>query len=225
MDIFDLLFPKKCLACSAVGSYLCASCLAGLSAKRQTCPHCDRPSFCGKTHTGCARKLDLDGHRYLWEYKGVVRRAILTMKYKFAFDVAANLAEAASINLKTEPFFPKKTLLLPIPTHPIRRNWRGFNQSEAVGKLLAQKMGWGYEPNLLVKNKTTVAQTELKRQSRLTNLQNVFSLNPEKRFSKKMLFLLFDDVWTTGSTLKEACKVLKEAGADRVWGLTLAKTN
>lgn len=147
------------------------------------------------------------------------------MKYKFAFDIAANLAQLASKRLETEQPFAKKTLLLPIPTHPVRRNWRGFNQSEEVGKLLAQAMGWDYEPNLLVKKRTTVAQTELKRQARLNNLQNVFSLNPEKRFPKKTFFLLFDDIWTTGSTLKEACKVLKKAGADKVWGLTLAKTN
>jgi predicted amidophosphoribosyltransferase len=86
-------------------------------------------------------------------------------------------------------------------------------------------MGWGYKPNLLVKKRTTVAQTELKRQARLNNLQNVFSLNPEKHFPKKKFFLLFDDIWTTGSTLKEACKVLKQAGATKVCGLTLAKTN
>ena len=225
MNIFDLLFPKKCLGCPKVGNYLCDTCLVGLQAKRQTCPHCDRPSFRGKTHTGCVRKLALDGHYSLWEYKGVVRRALLTMKYKFAFDVAGDLAQLASKRLKMEQPFTKKTLLLPIPTHPLRRNWRGFNQSAVVGKLLAQAMGWDYEPNLLVKNRTTVAQTELKRQARLNNLQNVFSLNPEKHFPKKTFFLLFDDIWTTGSTLKEACKVLKKAGASKVWGLTLAKTN
>ena len=146
------------------------------------------------------------------------------MKYKFAFDIARDLADLASKRLKEDRVFIKKMILLPVPSHPLRKNWRGFNQAEAVGKALARAMGWGYEPDLLLKLRPTVAQTELRRDARLINLQNAFSLNPATSIPKKTV-ILFDDIWTTGSTLKEACKALKQAGAKRVWGLTLAKTH
>lgn len=222
MDIFDLLFPKKCLTCSRAGRYLCWSCLAKLPLERQACPYCKGLSLNGKTHKRCLSKLGLDGHYYLWEYRGVVRKAILTMKYKFAFDIARDLVDLASNKLKKNPILGKKIILLPVPSHPLRKNWRGFNQSEAVGKPLAEAMGWEYKPNLLVKVRPTMAQTELKRGARLSNLQNAFSLNGGIAPGKRIV--LFDDIWTTGSTLKEACRELKKAGVKKVWGLTLAKT-
>jgi predicted amidophosphoribosyltransferase len=100
---------------------------------------------------------------------------------------------------------------------------RGFNQSEEIGKLVAREMGWGFVPDLLVKNKSTASQVELSVKERKENLQGVFSLSPNISISECPSIVLFDDVFTTGSTLKEAAKVLRHAGVEKVWGMTIAR--
>jgi predicted amidophosphoribosyltransferase len=84
-------------------------------------------------------------------------------------------------------------------------------------------MGWKFIPDLLIKNKSTASQVELKGDDRRQNLHGVFSLNPSYILSTIPNILLFDDVFTTGSTLREAAKVLKRAGVEKVWGLTIAR--
>lgn len=225
MSILDFIFPKRCLGCGREGNYLCAKCLSEQTSIKQICPGCYKPSIDGLTHARCKRKLGLDGLTLAWKYEGVVRKAILAMKYKYAFDIAGELAKAAAGLLRNEPLLSKKDkLLVPIPAHGLRKNWRGFNQSEVIGKLLAREMGWGYEPNLLFKNTTTLPQTELKRKARLKNLRGTFALNSNRLVPSDCCIVLFDDVFTTGSTLKEACKVLKRAGVKKVLGITLART-
>lgn len=226
MSILDFIFPKKCLGCGREGNYLCFKCLSEQTSIKQICPGCYKPSIDGLTHVRCKRKLSLDGLTSTWEYEGVVRKAILTMKYKYAFDIAGEFAKAAAGRLRNEPVFSKNgKLLVPIPAHQLRKNWRGFNQSEEIGKLLAKNMGWQFIPDLLIKRKPTVSQTELKGKERRKNLKGVFTLNSNYSLVPSAYSLvLFDDVLTTGSTLKEACKVLKRSGFYSVWGLTLART-
>ena len=85
-------------------------------------------------------------------------------------------------------------------------------------------MGWEFIPGLLVKKAPTPPQTQLSRQERKKNVVGVFSLNPShKNVVLGNKLILFDDVWTTGFTLKEAAEVLKQAGAKSVWGLTLSR--
>lgn len=94
---------------------------------------------------------------------------------------------------------------------------------EEIGRRVALKMRWEFIPDLIVKRKTSPPQTELKRKERLGNIKGVFLIN-RKYFPLKLKpFLLFDDVWTTGSTIKEAAKTLKKAGVKEVWGLTMTK--
>ncbi len=121
----------------------------------------------------------------------------------------------------------KNVVLIPVPLHWQRKNWRGFNQAELLGKMIANKLGISYIPNLLLRIKNTKTQTLLKKEERLLNIKGAFSIN--KKFSTNSLLscnpniLLFDDVWTTGSTMKESAKVLKKQGFLKVWGLTLAR--
>ncbi len=187
-----------------------------------SCLECHRIALNGATHIKCRKKLSLDFTYSAWDYNGVVRRAILKMKYNFAFGIAKELAEKFIEKIKRDaPFLPRSAILIPIPLHKSRQNWRGFNQAGEMGKTIAQKMGWQYEADTLKRTKKTNPQAELKRKERAPNLFGAFSLNP--RFTAQDLpYVLFDDVLTTGSTLKEACKVFKQGGTRTVWGLTIA---
>lgn len=185
-----------------------------------TCPICNSISPYGVTHIRCRDPLGLDGRLSLWRYSKGIRKAITGMKYKFALEIAKELAEYAVKELRKKKLaFPKNSVLVPIPLYWHRQNWRGFNQSEEIGKLIAEKIGWDFDKDLLVRKASKKPQASLKIEERKTNIEGVFSLT--RRPDNNMPIILFDDVWTTGSTVREATRVLKEAGVKRVNCLTL----
>jgi len=116
--------------------------------------------------------------------------------------------------------------LVPIPLNKKRSNWRGFNQTELLGRMIASSFGWKFSSNLLLRKKFTKPQAGLGKKERRKNVKDAFAINPQfaKIKNDNLEVVIFDDVFTTGSTLKEACKVLKRNGFKTVWGLVLAKS-
>jgi ComF family protein len=105
---------------------------------------------------------------------------------------------------------------------------RGFNQAQLIVKTLAKTWQLPSSFKLLQRIKNTIPQAELKKADRIKNLQGAFAPDPrliqlgDKPLTGKNLIII-DDVWTTGSTLQEAAKVLHKLGAKKVWGLTIAR--
>lgn len=166
----------------------------------------------------------MDGVTSIWRHEGAVRRAILALKYKFATEIVGELSKIASdALLKYNIFVPKTELLVPIPMFWYRENFRGFNQSLELGKRIAESWGVDFEAKLLVKKKDTGSQTQLSGEGRRKNLTKSFEVNKSYQGKLPKSVILFDDVFTTGSTLNEASNVLKKAGAEYVWGLTLSR--
>ena len=236
MNIADLIYPKKCLQCDISGGYLCSECLKKVGPAKLFCLECLKPSIDGATHVRCKKPLSIDFAHSPWRYEGVIRGAILKLKYSFASDVADELSEAFCQKLKADVFIlPKDVVICPIPLHRLRQNWRGFNQSQELAKAVAKQLAWEYYPDLLIRKKFSKPQVELRGKQRKENVLGAFALsssfkspvmgssrseNPSGRRHKS--FVIFDDVLTTGSTIREAAKVLKRAGARTVWGLTIA---
>jgi len=224
MGILDLIFPKTCLGCGKPGGYICARCIAKVKIPRPICPACFRPSIKGSTHPACAGLLGLDGLVCLWDYDGVIRKAIIALKFKFATQIAREISIYASRRVQQFRLLPfKDAVLIPIPLYWYKKNARGFNQAEEVGRVIARNLGWKFINRILTKTTSTASQTELKRQRRLENIKGTFAVSVDFPISNYSTIVLFDDVWTTGSTLQEAARVLKLAGAKRVWGLTLSR--
>jgi competence protein ComFC len=228
MGILDLVFPKTCLGCGREGRYICSDCLAKVRLSKPICPYCEKASIDGFTHIKCAKKLGLDGLTSVWEYEGVVRKAVLSLKYKYSTEVGKELiSQLVNWLIGNKQAVPGANCLVPVPLFWYRQNVRGFNQSIEVGKTVAAQIGWKFVPDLLIKRKSTISQVELKGDDRRQNLKGVFSLNPSYQLTNQLInqssYVIFDDVFTTGSTLREAAKVLKRAGVEKVWGLTIAR--
>jgi len=226
MNLLDFVFPKVCLGCGREGAYICKNCLNRLPQLPSLCPICEKPSIDGVTHTRCLSPLALNGLISLWPYQGVVRRALIGLKYKFASEIAKEITVYLTAKLKHEPLLNFTDLILiPIPVHPLRKNWRGFNQAEIVGQSLAKYFGWRFCPDFLLRKKMTLPQTGLEGKERIENIRGVFTLNSSYKplITNHQSLVLFDDIWTTGSTVKEAAKVLKRSGISTVWGLTVAR--
>lgn len=116
----------------------------------------------------------------------------------------------------------KKINLIPIPLHKKRENQRGFNQAKLLAENIALYFNLPLLNNALIKTKATPPQADLKGRQRRENIKNAFScLSPDLVQNKTIL--LIDDVTTTGATLQQAAKVLKQAGARSVWSLVIAK--
>ncbi len=229
MNLLDLVFPKNCVSCGKDGSYFCSSCITLILPAELICPICAKPSLGGMTHPLCQEKFGLDG---LWSfglYRPPLKLAIQKLKYKWIKELAQNLNSIIfdSGQPDTKALFnqikkdPGTWLVTSIPLHWQRQNWRGFNQAQLLGKLLAQRLGIKYL-EALKKIKATKPQVSLSRDRRDQNLKNAFIIVNKEQLSAQN-YLLVDDVWTTGATIKECCRLLKRSGAKKVWGLTLAR--
>src|SRR6266705_6000285 len=83
MSLLDLLFPKYCVGCRALGSYLCANCFTSISfLDHDICVACQTPAFGGLTHPRCVKRYEIDGVFASLAYKGVVKRLVYQFKYK-----------------------------------------------------------------------------------------------------------------------------------------------
>lgn len=226
MTVLDFIFPKKCISCARGRRYICLLCIEKVRISKKSCIVCGQTSIDGVTHKRCKGPLGLDGAVSVWRYEKVARQAVIKLKYKFVSDIASELAYYIDSYLKDIYALPKSAILTPVPLHKSRKNWRGFNQTYVVGKILAKKRDWELIDDIVIRRIKTKPQTELKGKERVENVRGVFSINPNIKLTNKLInrsFIIFDDVWTTGTTLKEVCKVLKRNGVKNVWALTIAK--
>lgn len=221
MNFFlDFLFPKKCVNCGRFGSYICKVCFSKVEfVQNPVCPVCGRQAIGGKTHPGCRGRYKLDGLIAGIRYRGLVRKGIGKIKYRWVWDIAETF-----VDLMVEPLWrfdmPVDFVLVPIPLHKKRKNWRGFNQAELICQILAKRFKVGWQ-DALVRVRETKTQVGLSKDARRENIKDAFNLNGNRDIKGKNLILV-DDVFTTGATMAEACKVLKKAGAGGVWAMVLA---
>jgi len=218
--LLDFFFPRRCLGCGQWGHYFCQACRQQVKLiERPICSVCGHPAIGGKTHPRCQTKYSLDGLISIFAYEGLIKEAIGQLKYKFITDLAEEL-----IGLVPESkFYSEAKILMPLPLHPRRQRWRGFNQAELLGRILAKKFDWAVRQEVLERYRYTQPQVKLKGKERKKNIRGAFRIKPKVKMEKQFKVILFDDVWTTGSTLREAGQVLKRAGTQKVWGLTLAR--
>lgn len=226
--LLDFLFPRRCLGCGNLGQYFCRDCTEDIKPiENQVCPVCEKPAIWGKTHPRCQTKYSLDGLTSIFLYQGIIKKAIGKLKYRFVTDLAEELINLTCQyfdNYKSYFINHKSYILIPVPLHSRRLRWRGFNQAELLGKMLAKEFNWQILTDILTRHKYAKPQIKLRGKERKENIRGVFQINPNcKLLIVNSKFVLFDDVWTTGSTLRECGKVLKMAGAKEVWGLTLAR--
>lgn len=181
-------------------------------------------------HPVCERKYGLDGLWSLGIYENPLRSAIQKLKYKWVNELAGILSNLLiEYWARYQPHFLDKIkvmhgenwAVMPVPLHWTRQNKRGYNQSALLGKLLAKKMGLEYK-DLLKRTRPTKPQVGLDSYQRKQNIRNAFALKSKDQRPMTNI-LLVDDVWTTGSTLRECCYVLKRGGAKSVWAITLAR--
>ncbi len=115
-------------------------------------------------------------------------------------------------------------LLVPVPLHASKRGERGFNQAELIVRAAVKQLPRPLEiATVLKRRRPTHSQVGLTREERVANMRDAFSVTAPERVKGKTVILV-DDVMTTGTTVAECARVLKKAGAERVWAATVART-
>jgi len=229
--VLSLFYPPHCAKCgadTAAGIHLCQACAA--EARRIEAPFCERCSepFAGAIDAAfvCPRCGGQPSHfecavtRYL--SKSVVRDFIHRFKYEQQFHLRHPLANWLAETLEDDrirahPF----DAFVPVPLHAARLRERDFNQAEVLAQLLARRSGIPVV-NAIQRIRYTTTQTRLERHQRMENLRNAFRVRHTASVQSRHLILV-DDVFTTGSTVDECARVLRDAGAASVRVVTVAR--
>lgn len=270
----DLIFPIECLGCGSEGEWMCQKCFGRMRFNdAQYCFHCKKEKTFGRFCPSCREFYHLDGILIAGDYEDkLIVNLVKGLKYRFIKEAAYPLSRFLILFLKdlihrNAPFFGdldggqnqllnnkrslpkilvnfKDCLIVPVPLHPRRLRWRGFNQAEEIARGVAEHFNIKMADDILLRKKHSQPQVNLNMEERAENIKGCFKISsPYGRVSPKVLvvaqgegegegevkylsnrnIILVDDVATTGATLNEAARVLKENGAAEVWGLVVAK--
>lgn len=230
--VLDAVFPAVCVGCGKGGNYICTRCEGFANEAAPICPVCGQGSFTGERHPPCNSRYGLDGFVGCWEYEGMVKSLLHDIKYTGVTHAAKETTQRVFITMlqdiqRSQPFLSflslPETFVTYVPMHMKKERFRGFNQAAVFAKelgLIAKR------PVLstLEKLRDTKPQIDFTREERLLNVKGAFAPSARQDFVGVRSVVLVDDIWTTGATMKECCRALKQAGVEQVWGFTIART-
>ena len=229
--VASLLYPHVCAVCSgnvAGGEYLCDTCDDRvIRITRPFCAKCSEP-FTGAIAGSfdCAncshRKLYFEAAVSAYRSRGIVRRIVLDFKYGRQVHLRHLLARWLRAAIDDERIRHHHfDVIVPVPLHRARERERGFNQAALLADLLSSEMSILAKP-VLERIRYTTTQTAFDRAERMENLRGAFRLR-KRADVRGLRVLLIDDVLTTGSTVSECARVLRQAGASSVHAATAAR--
>ena len=156
------------------------------------------------------------------KYEGKVREKIIKYKFNEQAYLYKTFSKIILNNKKICRFLKSYDIIIPVPISNNKYNKRGYNQTELIAKELAKKLKIKTSRDNLIKIKDTKMQSSLTKIKRKENIKNAFKVNNKEELENKSI-ILFDDIYTTGSTAKECSRVLKKAGAKQILVLTISK--
>lgn len=211
-EILNLIYPPKCGICGKLSDeFLCKKCNIMLQ---------NQADFTVEKNQD--NDKNFSELLYIFKYEGIIRRIIL--KYKFQ-DKSYLYRTFVNFLLKDKNLFEileKYDTIIPVPISKKRQKERGYNQSYLLAKEISKYTNLECESRCLFKVKDIIEQSKLNKEERIRNIQGVYELKNGQRLKNKKLLLL-DDIYTTGSTANECCRILKEAEPKKIGVLTIAK--
>jgi ComF family protein len=163
-----------------------------------------------------------DAARSFAAYDDKMIRAAVLLKYHSLKPLGAWFAKRLAEMARASPDLFVADEIVPVPLHESRMRERGYNQVELFAKPLAKMLGLPLRSYLLVRTKPRPEKLKLTRRERWLTVRGAYAMRQSARIDKVRILLL-DDVFTTGATLDACARALRDAGAARVTGLTLAR--
>jgi ComF family protein len=232
-SLLDLIYPPRCEVCDTFGPQaLCAECLAHVT--KHGPPECERcgallpPTVYGrKVCPDCAEaSRHFDGARSAGIHAGTLRTAVIRFKFENRRRLQLPLAQLLAERIAGEPEPPgglplrQVDCLVPIPLHPRRKQWRGFDQAHLLTTELSRMTGLPLVTGL-ARTRPTTPQLQLAPAEREQNVRGAFA--PLGNVLEGKRIVLVDDVYTTGATANQAARAAKAGGATAVYVLTVSR--
>lgn len=208
-----LVFPPCCLICGKLLSEIyCKDCEKRISEKLNL-----------KIENKDKKNYYFEKHIYLFTYKDEIRNLILDYKFNDKSYLYELFSKIITKNEKICGILEKYDIIIPVPIHKKRKQKRGYNQSELITREISKKIpSLIHENTALQKTEHNVEQSSLSKEQRKQNVKNVYKIINKEKIENKNI-VLFDDIYTTGNTVNEISKILKQNGANKILVLTIAK--
>ncbi len=212
MSILDLIFPKKCINCRKFGEFLCPDCFSQIK-------------YVESFEAGPIGSLD--GIVSVVTYNGVIKKLIRQLKYKphlsgLGGTISEIMNEGLAQNEGYYHFIKRfEPVIVPIPLSSRRYRERGYNHAEIIASYVAKYFTLEMSSKILVRIRETKPQYKLDRSERFKNIRGAFGIGENQEIPRSAVIV--DDLATTYATLKEAAKVLKQAGSKRILGVSFAR--
>ena len=201
--ILNIIFPKTCLKCGKQeGQYICSSCLHSLNCK---------------IYFMKAKNKLYNYLIYLFKYKNQARKDMINFKFNDKAFMAEYFIEFLCYNNKLAKFLKTFDFIIPVPTTLNKKKARGYNQTELLAENLSKRLNIPVNKNILIKMKNNKTKKE-----RSINVKNVFSIRNQMIIKNKKIILI-DDIFTTGFTINECSKILKENSVKEICVLIICK--
>lgn len=232
--LLNLFFPKTCSSCGnnlplRTDKNICDKCLKNFPENNGLrCVICSMPLHDGGEHCyDCKHsKIYFNFLKTPYIYSGNVKNLIHKFKYSNRLFLSKDLSKPMIDLIRKENWDKEIDLIIPIPLHFIKKFLRGYNQTYLLSQHISFNLNKPLNNKVLLRTKYTKPQFGLNRKNRNENLENSFSVN--KKYLNELKgknILLVDDIATTCATANICAKLLKEAGAKKVFVTAIARTD
>ncbi|MDD5291584.1 MAG: ComF family protein [Candidatus Omnitrophica bacterium] len=233
-SFINIVYPPICVTCNKPNGLrenqglICHECYYGI--KRHIPPFCLKcgrglnslESISSGVCRGCAKKHYYFDQAYsMCVYDGPIKELIHRFKYNYKLQYKTVFENLLKEFLQSFNVLRDIDLIIPIPLHPVKLREREYNQSQILAAMASQILQKPVGSDILSRSRNTKPQIDLKEEARMKNIHGCFTVkNGDKVKSKQIL--LVDDVLTTGTTLSEAARMLKQHQPEKICVLTLA---
>lgn len=221
--MYEFIYPPTCLACehhlTLEKNNICSTCLASIR------PITPEDGLYREKLTELRSRGNVSGlaSAFHFEKDGTLQTLIHHLKYDDMPEIGVELGKFVGTTLRSMLGDAAIGGLVPVPLHPAKERERGYNQSEFICKGISKVTGLKVFPHVLRRTRHTQTQTRLNAQERKENVADAFALDSRyARLVNGATFLIVDDIITTGATIDECARVLKENGAARVLAASVA---
>ena len=232
--LLDWLYPPACIACRSLialsntgprDMLLCHKCqtlFEPIASPKPICNNCGIPterdvercvSCFGKT-------FYFTSNRAIFVYDDLMRDLLHELKFRRRKQVAKSLGKLWACAWAIHTPVADDAILVPLPLHPKKQKERGFNQAQVLAQQLSERLNMPLE-NILTRILDTPPQSGLHPRMRIENVAGAFDIAKDASVQGKN-YIIIDDIYTTGASLNECARVLKNAGADNVNCMTLS---
>ena len=206
----DYFFPPICGMCGEINeNYICNNCYENIKKIKK----CVINEY---------NNRNFSKHLYIFRYEGIIRNKIIEYKFEDKGYLYKMFAKIILSDKKTCNFIKRYDVIIPVPISKKRKKNRGYNQSELVANELAQKLNQDIWTDIIIKKKDNKPQSELNKLERIKNVEDIYEINKPIEVKNKKVLLL-DDIYTTGSTVNEIARKLKQNQTQEIGVITLAK--